>query len=158
MSLAEKIDREINKQRIVLIKFNLKQIKAAYYNNTSISNPIIAINKHINSTFESNGIIAHELGHHHSCKGNLLDMNPRLQIKYETLANRWALKKTMSLDRLIEAYESGVRSFQELTECLEIAPEFIIRGIANYESIYGPKLQYKGYTITWDPFNIESKE
>jgi len=159
MLLAQSLDQEIHDQNIVLLKINFKSnIKAAYFYAASISNPVIAINKNIDTTFETNSQKAHELGHHYTCCGNLLEISPRLQIKYETLAKRWALNRAMPLDRLINAYIAGARSLQELVECLEVSQEFIIHGITLYDSIYGPKLLYKGYTFTWDPFNIELTE
>lgn len=159
MFLADSLDQEICAQNISVLKYDLKSnIKAAYYYAAFITNPVIVLNKNIDTTYESNGAIAHELGHHYSCCGNLLEMSPRLQIKYETLAARWALNRIMGLGMLIGAYRAGIRSLQELTEYLEICPEFITRGLALYDEIYGPELYYRGYTVTWDPFNIEPYE
>lgn len=159
MSLADALDQEIHEQNISVIRYNLKLgIKAAYFNADSISNPVIILNKNIDITYESNGAKAHELGHHYSCCGNLLEMSPRLQMKYETLANRWALNRAMPLNKIIAAYRTGVRSLPDLIDYLEVSPEFILRGFALYESIYGPELQYKGYTISWDPLNINLTE
>ncbi len=156
MILADKLDQEIENQNIVLLRYNFKYgVKAAYYNAASVSNPVIAINSRVDITYEMNGLKAHELGHHHTCCMNLLGISPRLQVKYETLAQRWALNRTMPPDRLIEAYNAGARSLQELTDYLEVSEEYILQGIALYEGICGPETRYDGYTITWDPFNIQ---
>lgn len=159
MSLAEALDQEISDQNIALERYDLKPwSRAAYFDDAALRCPVIILDKRVDVEYEINGLKAHELGHHYSCPGNLLEMSPRLRIKYETLANRWSLNRTMSLDKLLEAYLDGVRSQEDLSDHLEISLEFIMRGFTLYESIYGPEVQHNGYTITWDPFNIELSE
>lgn len=160
MTLAERLDQEIEDKNISVLLYNLKsEVKAAYYNAASLSGPVIVLNKKrdIMTSYEGNGLKAHELGHHHSSCGNLLEMPRRLQIKYETMADRWALRRVMPIHQLIAAYIAGARSMEDLSDYLEISPEFIARGLECYEHIYGPELKYNGIVITWDPFNIKEQ-
>ena len=126
-----------------------------YYNADDMPYPIIAINKNLKNTYQRNYVKAHELGHHYNCICNLFEAPVWIRQKYEVLADRYWIEKIMSVDRLIAAYKSGVRSPFELVEYLQIPLESIMKGFETWYQKEGP-VTYRGqYCIYWNPFDIK---
>lgn len=141
--LCEMLDDEISTEGIEVIEYPFKSgITGAIYVSDAIKAPVIGISESVNTAIERNGVLAHELGHYW--------FGTR-----ETLAERYALMKAMPPCRLVSAYiDRKIRAIDELSEYLEVTPEFISRGFAVYREIYGEYLRYKQYEITFSPFKI----
>ncbi len=141
--LREMLDYELNREGIEVIDYNFKSgITGAIYVSSTIKSPVIGIAASVQTARERNGIVAHELGHY------------RFGAR-EILAERYALMATMSPGRLVTAYiNRGIRAVDDLSEYLEVTPEFISHGFAVYREIYGDHLLYSEYEITFSPFKI----
>ena len=124
------------------------------FNALTVDDTIILSNK-LKDTAERISVKAHELGHQYTCPVNLLELEPELQRRFEYLADRWATLKVMPLEKLVSAFRRGIRLRDEFCDFLEISEPFFRRGLDVYSSIYGQRTQYKNYTLSFDPFNIE---
>lgn len=152
LSLSDSLDEEILNQNIAVFEYAFSGcIHAAYCN---FGRPAIALNKEIQSTYVRNALKAHELGHHFTCPGDLSHAALSTRKKSEVLASRWALTRIMPIEKLVSAYQAGVRSEGELSDYLEISYAAIENGIQTYLQIYGNELRHGIYTITLDPFNV----
>jgi len=152
LSLSDSLEDEIVMQNITLFEYDFpKCIQAVYCN---FGQSAIVLNKNIHRTKTRNAVLAHELGHHYTCPGDLCGVSPPVRKKCEVLAGRWAIYRTMPPEKLVLAYRAGVRSADELSDYLEISCEAISRGLDTYQNIYGRALRLGAYTITFDPFNI----
>jgi Zn-dependent peptidase ImmA (M78 family) len=93
-------------------------------------NYYIALNtRKMGGTAEEKVKLAHELGH--CLTGTIYDQaSPRdLFAKYESTANRWAIKNLIPLDRLQAALESGLAEPWELAEHFEVSEWFIVEAL-----------------------------
>ena len=76
--------------------------------------------------------LAHELGH---CEtGSFYNPYAALDIrrKHENRADRWAIKKLIPWDELIQAVHQGHREAWELAEYFRVTEEFVRKAIAYY--------------------------
>lgn len=72
---------------------------------------------------------AHEIGH--CVEGAFYNKYAKYDIrsKHEYRANRWAIKKLIPEDELIEAFEHGILETWELAEHFEVTEEFMIKAL-----------------------------
>lgn len=141
--LCDVLDDEIRAEGIEVISYPFKTgIKGAIYVSDTIKSPVIGISKSVNTVAERNGVLSHELGHYW--------FGTR-----EALAERYALTKAMPLCSLVRAYiDYKIRTIEDLSEFLEVTPDFLSHGFAVYIEIYGNTLPYNQYEITFSPFKI----
>ena len=114
----------------------------------------IFISSALQQPAEENAVFARALGHQHTCTANLLAAEPLERRKYEYLADRWATRKVMPLEKLVFAFQNGLRRTDEYCTFLEITPCFFSRGLSVYQNIYGQGTHCGGYSLEFDPFSI----
>lgn len=92
---------------------------------------IVIDNRQIHSAVEENVIAAHEVGH---CETGAFYNEKSLELKsrMEYRANRWAIKKLIPEDELIEAFEHGILETWELAEQFEVTEDFMIKALEFY--------------------------
>ncbi len=147
--MYEKILMEIDNEDIDIISIPLSdKIKGLYADN------VIAINKSVTTEAEKTCILAEELGHHHTSSGNILDQSKITNRKQELRARRWAVKKLITLNSLIAAYEAGVRNRHELSEYLGVTEEFIDTALEHFKGIYGYSHSVGKYSIIFSPLVV----
>ena len=135
-----------------------EKIKGLYGENN------VWLNKNISTTAEKICILAEELGHHYTTSGDILDQSKIENRKKEIIARRWAYRKLVPLESLIEAYWAGISSRYELAEFLEVTEEFLEDAIKYYKDKYGLYHKINSYVICFEPlgifefFNDESSE
>lgn len=74
--------------------------------------------------------------------------------KLERRARAWAYKKLVPLDKLIQAFNEGIRSRYELAEYLEVTEKFLEDAINYYRQKYGLYHRIGDYYIYFEPFGI----
>ena len=112
---------------------------------------VIAIDRDIDTDAEKIGILAEELGHHHTTYGNILDMHCVENRKQELRARLWAYDKLIGLTGIISAYKHGCTSLHEMAEFLEVTEEFLKESIAAYRCRYGCYATVDNYIICFEP-------
>lgn len=115
---------------------------------------VIWINSYLNE-IEKACVLAEEIGHAKTTVGNILDLTDPKNRKKEIKARRWAHKKVIPLQRLVDAHNEGIRNKYELTEYLDVTEEFLSEALEWYQNEFGIKTNHDGYEITFDPLNIK---
>jgi len=116
---------------------------------------VIAINsKAIATEAEKICILAEEYGHYRTTYGNILDQKSVTNIKLEKRARNCGYEKLISLEKLIEAYEAGVRSCYDLADFLGVTENFLQKTLKHYTEKYGLYVQQGDYLIYFSPLGV----
>lgn len=126
-------------------KFNSNRLKGLY------GDKVIAISKDLRTDAERTSIVAEELGHYYTTTGDILDQSDAANRKQEHRARAWVYEELVSLQGLIDAFEAGCRSRQEVAEKLEVTEQLLIDALAYYKAKYGTYVKYQQYTIILEP-------
>ncbi len=113
----------------------------------------IHLDKH-RSKYEKHCILAEEIGHHETTHGDITDLKSMRNWKIELVARRWGYEKIVSLSKLVECYELGYTSLDEVCTYLEITEAYLKSSIDHYSSRHGIFTEYRGYEIYFDPLYI----
>lgn len=142
-----KLLSEINNEGIEVIEMTFNgSTKGLYADN------IIAINKEIDTFKEKNCVLAEELGHHHTSFGNILELNANIRnAKQEKRARNWAYEKLAGIVSIINAFEKGIRTKNDLAEYLDVTEEFLEQAVNHYREKYGTHYQVDNYIIYFEP-------
>ncbi len=117
---------------------------------------VILINKHI-EYYEKHCVLAEELGHYETTYGDITSLDNIRNIKLEKVARSWGYEKIISFDKLIECYNLGHTTVEDVCLHLEIIPVYLYKAIERYNQRFGLSCTYKGYRIYFDPLNIEKE-
>ncbi|MGN7386165.1 ImmA/IrrE family metallo-endopeptidase [Sporosarcina sp. SAFN-015] len=117
---------------------------------------VVLIDKN-RSHYEKHCILAEEIGHYETTYGDITDLQKLTNLKLELAARRWGYEKIVSLDKLIECYESGFKSVEEVCTHLEVTEDYLMASIVHYHSRFGVSTSYKGYEIFFDPLYLRKQ-
>lgn len=115
---------------------------------------VIWVNSYLNE-IEKACVLAEEIGHSKTTVGNILDQKKPTNRKQEIKARRWAHKKIIPLQRLVDAHNEGIHNKYELAEHLEVTEKFLSEALEWYSNEFGLKTIYNGFEITFNPLNIK---
>lgn len=120
---------------------------------------VIWINKNLSTNAEKTSILAEELGHHHTSSGDITNLSVLKNRKQEHIARRWAAKKLVTLEKLVDAYKNLCVSKHEIAEYLNVTESFLEMSINYYRDIYGTFVKMNNNKILYlDPLCIKEKE
>ncbi|HZK54911.1 MAG TPA: ImmA/IrrE family metallo-endopeptidase [Desulfosporosinus sp.] len=142
---------ELEKEGVEVLEhsFSSRALKGLYVDN------VIAINsKAMANESEKACILAEEYGHYRTTYGNILDQKKVSNVKQEKRARNWAYEKLVSIEKLIEAYEAGVRSCYDLTEFLGVTEDFLHNALNHYAEKFGLYVRRENYVIYFSPLGI----
>lgn len=77
-------------------------------------------------------LLAEELGHHFTSVGDIRTQKSVNNRKQERQARAWGYERLVSFDRLIAAFEAGVKNRYELAEYLEVTESFVADALKYY--------------------------
>jgi len=117
----------------------------------------IAIKKDIDSEAEKACVLAEELGHYYTSVGDILDQSKIENRKQERRARAWAYERLVSLKKLIEASNQGIRNRYELAEFLGVSERFIDEAIQYYKEKYGICHKVGDYIVYFEPLGVLKK-
>jgi len=117
---------------------------------------VIAINKHMTNK-EKICVLAHELGHHFTTYGNILDQSKVENRKQEHRACAWSYKELIPLRSFLEAHQKGIYTRYELAEFLEVTEEFLEKAIQYYKKKHGLYYEVDNYLIYFEPLAVLKK-
>jgi len=129
------------------------QIKGLYFE-VKTGQARILLNRKLSSTAEKTCILAEELGHHYTSAGNIMDLTDIRNRKQELRARDWAYRRLVPLEKIVEAYHSGITSRYELAEFLGVTEEFLQAAIDRYREKYGTYTIVDGHVIYFDPLAV----
>lgn len=158
LTTLEKLHEKIHTEGIQFEKHHLPgNIKGFYYHTDCIP-PIITVSTTLDNSKEETCVIAEELGHYYTSFGNLLTdskLDKTVIRKQEEQAKRWAIKKLVTLKKIVAAFENGARNISELAEYLDVTNEFLLQSIETYNRIYGKCKKYNDrYILYFEPFGV----
>ena len=141
---------ELDKEGVEVIEypFGNRALKGLYVDN------VIVINKAITTDAEKTCILAEEYGHYRTTYGNILNQKNVSNIKQEKRARNWAYEKLIPLEKLIEAYEAGVRNCYDLAEFLGVMEDFLQDALKHYAEKFGLYVNQADYLIYFSPLGI----
>lgn len=92
---------------------------------------IVIDNDKIHTEQENNVIMAHEIGH---CETGAFynERSLELRSRMEYRADKWAIKKLVPEDELIEMFEKGITETWELAEYFDVTEDFMIKACEFY--------------------------
>ncbi|AZV57941.1 ImmA/IrrE family metallo-endopeptidase [Clostridium sp. AWRP] len=137
--------KEVQSQGIDVIEMDIGKHKGLYADN------IIALSKNIETTKEKACILAEELGHYHKTYGEIIDKKNTSKMKQEKIARNWGYEKLIGIIQLINAFERGIKSKQELAEYLDVTEKFLGQAIQHYREKYGTRYEIDNYIIYFEP-------
>lgn len=117
---------------------------------------VVLIDKN-RSHYEKHCILAEEIGHYETTYGDITDLQKLTNLKLELAARRWGYEKIVSLDKLIECYESGFKTVEEVCTHLEVTESYLMTSIAHYHSRFGVSTIHEGYEIFFDPLYLRKQ-
>lgn len=141
------VEAEKERVKVIEVHFKSKRIKGLYIDG------VIATNKNMDNK-DKTCILAEELGHHYKSYGNILDQSIVTNRKEERKARIWAYRRLVSLSKLIEAFNSGVKNRYELSEYLGVTESFIEDALYYYYQKYGIYEKVGMYYIYFNPLRI----
>ncbi|NLA43535.1 ImmA/IrrE family metallo-endopeptidase [Candidatus Saccharibacteria bacterium] len=144
--MYEQLLKEAEEEGLKVISWPFHgKTKGLYYDG------VIAINKDLSTTAERTCILAEELGHYYTSCGNIIDTSDTNNRKQEVKARRWAVKRLVTLKRIIQAFEAGCRNMYELAEYIGVTEDFLRSAFATYNAMYGNFKKRGSYVIYFDP-------
>lgn len=106
------------------------------------------------TTAEKACILAEELGHYHTSVGVLLEQDQLINRKLEKRARRWGYEHLLPLDKIVKAFNAGVRSRQELVEYLEVMEDYLLAALRHYQEKHGQCSRVGEYVIVFEPLMV----
>lgn len=103
----------------------------------------IAVNSRLTAT-DATCVAYHEAGHHHT----MIDGN---HAKTEARADRWAVKKLVPIQSLIDALIEGCRNSHEVAEYLQVSEKFLYKTLDIYQRVHGDYVGHGKWTLWFKP-------
>ncbi len=133
-----------NDLEVVECELPSKKLKGLYSDNVIYLKPNM-------TEIEKRCILAEELGHYETSAGNILDYSNLNNWKQEIKARNWAVDRLVTLDKLIDAYNQGVRDKYELAEYLSVTDDFLDYSITRLSQRFGVMVKCGDYVIYFKP-------
>ena len=111
----------------------------------------VAISKSLSQSQKS-CVLAEELGHYYTTVGNILDQSDAGNRKQELRARLWAYNESIGLQGIIRVYEKNLTDLNEVSEFLDVTPEFLMDALECYRSKYGNHGEVDNYVIMFEPY------
>lgn len=128
-------------------------INNVYFQNENFEGLYIDSNVFINediNTYKYNIVLAHEMGHRETLKGNALAKTEENALQ-ELRANGWAYKKILPIEKLIR-YKLNNVDYEDILEELCITPEDFFKIMEYYKDKYGyDNVKIDDYIVNFYP-------
>lgn len=132
MNKSKELDRIADKENITIMDTKCPECGSISHMTTN-GNCYIGIDDSKKMTKEELNVHkAHEIGH--CVEGAFYNKYAKYDIisKHEYRADRWAIKKFIPEDELIEAFENNILETWNLAEHFEVTEEFMIKALEFY--------------------------
>lgn len=116
-----------------------------------INGTVIGINKNVRTCRKRACILAEELGHYHTTIGDIIPQSTVSDRKQELRARIWAYDKLIGLNGIINSYNHGCCSLNDIAEYLDVTEEFLLEAIQYYKSKYGICATLGDYVVYFEP-------
>ena len=113
-------------------------------------NDLLIINKNMNSK-DKLCILSEELGHYKTTVGNITNQSIIDNRKQELKARAWGYEITVGLKGLIDSFNKGLRTSNDIADYLGVTEEYLNDAINYYTKKYGLMCKLDNYTILFSP-------
>lgn len=113
----------------------------------------IYINKNLNDEQKAE-VLHEELAHHKLTYGNITDQSIFNNRKFEGYARRQAYEWSLPLQKIIDAYISGVNSLYELAEFTQLSESYVDVVLDYYKQKHGLSTWCGNYLIQFEPLHV----
>lgn len=96
-------------------------------------------------------ILLEELGHYLTTYGDITDKTNISNIKQELWARKWGYNHSVTLYKIVDAFEYGARDKYELASYLGVTDEYLDECIENLKKKYGVGQKVNEYYIAFEP-------
>ncbi len=131
MKKIDELGRIANKEDITVMTTNCPECGSMSHM-TLDGNCYIGIDRRKMTEAEKTVYMAHEMGH--CMTGSFYNRYSRFDVisRHEYRANKWAIKKLVPEDELIEAFENGIIEIWELAERFDVTEDFMKKACEFY--------------------------
>jgi hypothetical protein len=143
----EKLMMEYHFIKIEELQIMPRKLLGLYFDNE------ILIDKYIGK-HEKHCVLAEEIGHYETTTGDITDQTILRNRQLENIARRWAYKRIVSLDKIIECYLKGHTTLYDMCNHLEITPKFLKTSIDHYIAKFGGSKTHGEYVVLFEPLNV----
>lgn len=151
MTTYEELEQTAYENHIEVLTYKLP-IDGFYYSTRDFAT--VTINDGVDGLDRRGCVLARGIGYHTVAPPNLLDVPQKIRHIYDRAALRWAVQRLMPWERIIDAWEAGVRSEYEMAEYLEITPEFLRESVDYLRSAHGDHVRHKNICIGLSPIIV----
>jgi len=143
MEKVEHLESELYDHGVDIVRRCYKGLKG-YYRAYSDGYAIMAISPAL--TFaERTCVTYHEAGHHFTMN------EPGQDSRNESRADRWAAKKLVSVQNIIEALVNGCRNPYEVADHLQVSENFLYKTLDIYRLLHGEYYETGDWVIAFRP-------
>ena len=157
MNLYEEMLAELSEDLIIDDKAILPETMKGFYTHTTNNEKVILLRKDLNTSAEFACTLVEEVAHHYITAGDITDQSKIENRKQEYKARRWAVKKLIRIEDLVEAHKTGITSRFELADYLNVTEEFLDMALDHFKSIYGQAHAMGEYIVYFEPLGILRK-
>lgn len=152
LNITERLINAIQSKGIEYLEDDIpsKKMKGIYSDNI-----IVCATNRMESVAEHNCILAEELTHYEYSVGDCLDYRNPNNWKEEVRIRNRSYKYLVTLDKVIDAFESGCDTTYDFLEYLGVTDEYFYNWLNYMQSIHGDTKLHNGYLIYFSSFWIE---
>ena len=152
LNINEELMKKIDDEGLGYIncEFPANPLKGLY-----VDGYVLCNEKRIESIQEHNCILAEELTHYEYTVGDCLDYKNPNNWKEEVRIRNRSFKYLITLDKVIDAFESGCDTTYDFLEYLGVTEEYFCNWLNYMQSLYGDTKLHNGYLIYFSSFWIE---
>lgn len=111
----------------------------------------IAIRQDIPTLAQKADVLAEELGHYFTSVGEILDQSTAAARRQERQARLWAYNNRVGLQGIVRGHQHHCQNLNDLAEFLDVSEEFLQETLDCYREKYGPSVNWKNFTIFFEP-------
>lgn len=136
---------------VELLEYNLP-VDGMYYATRDYAT--ITLSTRLETSNARNCALARGLGYHFSAPPNLLDAPAKLRRIYDRAAFGWAAKQLVPLQRIVDAWQAGIRDEWELADYLNVTPKFLEDAIDYLRHKHGLYVRHGNMCIWLKPIFV----
>ncbi len=157
ISLSEKIEQDLYDNNVFLVYEDMPAgIKGLYWGDEK--DFLVIISQALSTNAERLCVLAEEAGHYYTSTGNILDLNNIMHRKQERRARVWAYERLVTPEKLIRGWLDYIRTPWDLADYCGVTGAFLTQALEYYRQKHWPTWHVDKYEISFEPFNIKTKD
>lgn len=96
-------------------------------------------------------VLLEELGHHITTYGGIINQADLKNKKQELRARRWGYEHSVSIAKIIKAFENNALNISEMSDFLGVTEKYFLECLEHYKVKYGCDCKIDNYIIQFIP-------